>query len=67
MSDWSEYSKLILAELERHNNLIEKIRDDISQIKGDIKLLNYKSGLWGAIGGTVPFAIAIMISFFTGK
>jgi len=59
---WPEYSKLILSELERHNTCIEKISSDISQIKGDIRLLNYKSGIWGALGGTIPFVIAIIIA-----
>jgi len=60
---WVEYSKLTLSELERHNILIEKMRDDLTIIKSDIKLLNWKSGIWGAIGGTIPFIIACIIIF----
>ena len=56
---WSEYEKLVLNELERHNNLIEGIRKDVSDIRSEIAMLKVKSGLWGMLGATIPLAIAI--------
>jgi hypothetical protein len=56
---WSEYEKLVLNELERHNNLIEGIREDVSDIRSEIAMLKVKSGLWGMLGATIPLAIAI--------
>jgi hypothetical protein len=60
-SDWSEYRRLILSELERIgediksiNGKIEKFRqDDLSQIKTDIALLKFQAALWGGLGGIV--------------
>jgi hypothetical protein len=56
---WSEYEKLVLNELERHNNLIEGIRKDVSDIRSEIAMLKVKSGLWGMLGATIPLAMAI--------
>ena len=58
-SDWNEYSKLVLNELQRNadqfekmNEKIERIRgDDLSQLKADITLLKFQAALWGAFGG----------------
>lgn len=56
---WSEYEKLVLNELERHNNLIEGIRKDVSDIRSEIAMLKVKSGLWGMMGAAIPLALAI--------
>jgi len=56
---WSEYEKLVLNELERHNNLIEGIRKDVSDIRSEIAMLKVKSGLWGMLGAAIPLAVAV--------
>ena len=60
-SDWSEYSRLVLSELQRNsrqfdavNDKIERIRsDDISQLKADIMLLKFQAAFWGSVGGVI--------------
>ena len=60
---WSEYEKLVLNELERHNNLIEGIRKDVSDIRSEIAMLKVKSGFWGMMGATIPIAMALGLKF----
>jgi hypothetical protein len=70
---WVEYKKLILAELERLsagiaslNAKIDLMRsDDIAQIKAEVAVLKFKSGLWGAAFGAIPSAIAVIYIFAT--
>ena len=69
---WSEYQKLVLAELERLDKGVEeldkkvdKIREhDLANIKTEIKLLKYKSTLWGAVAGGIPALILVLIKLF---
>lgn len=37
--EWSEYQRLVLAELERHNQLLQTIDDRIGNLKLEIELL----------------------------
>jgi len=55
---WSEYEKLVLNELERHNLLIEHIRKDLSQIQAELAMLKVKSGIWGVIGASITLFVA---------
>lgn len=60
-SDWVEYRRMVLAELERIGDdittiyaKIERIRtDDLPQIKQDVVLLKFQAAMWGALGGSV--------------
>jgi len=56
---WSEYEKLVLSELERHNTLIEHVRKDISLLQTEIAGLKIKSGFWGLLGAAIPIAMAM--------
>ena len=69
---WNEYQKLVLSELKRlDSNLIslsskiDGIRQgDIAMLKADIKLLQYKSTILGALGGSVPAFVYILFKIF---
>jgi hypothetical protein len=58
---WGEYRELVLKELERLNESIRELNekldklntDDISDMKIKIAMLEVRSGVWGAIAGTV--------------
>lgn len=39
-NSWGEYSRLVLAELERHNRLIEQLGEKVADIKGEIATRN---------------------------
>ena len=71
---WSEYRRLILAELERLNTLISdtgrKIEEtrstDIAQLRIEIAMLKVKSGMWGALGGLVTGLTALIMIVLRG-
>jgi hypothetical protein len=45
---------LILEEIKDINTKLDKVLDEkIPALEGDIKVLKYKSSLWGGIGGLV--------------
>lgn len=66
--DWGEYRALVLEEMKRLNSGIEsvnrKIDDlrsaDIAEVKAQIAVLQFKSGLWGALAGAIPSAMAVI-------
>lgn len=37
---WSEYQRLVLAELERHNRNIERLQADLAELKAEIATRN---------------------------
>jgi len=37
-NDWNEYKRLVLAELERHDEAIIRIQDQLTQLSGQIQL-----------------------------
>jgi len=61
VNGWTEYGKLVLNELERHNTLLEALRMDLSNINAEIKMLKLKSSIWGALGGMIPVILAIIV------
>lgn len=71
---WYEYQRLVLDTLERHEAALTKLNDkldairikDIPHISADITALKVKSGMWGAVAGTVfsAFVAAITKLFF---
>ena len=56
-SDWGEYRRLVIAELERLNLNLEKIASRLTKNETDVELLKFKAGLWGAIAGAIPGAL----------
>ena len=59
-NNWSEYQKLVLAELERHGSLIAEIDSKISDLRVEIAMLKVKSGVWGAAAGLVSVLIFVL-------
>jgi len=41
--------------------VVEELKNDVRKLRIDVAQLKVKSGMWGAIGGTVPIIIAIII------
>ena len=65
--EFEEWSQYILKELTRHNELLEKHNDLLSEIRTQIAMLQVKSGIWGAIGGAIPVAIGLAIWLIKSK
>lgn len=61
-SEWTQYQKLVLAELERHSDALDLIKKEIGLIQIDLAMLKVKAGVWGLMGGLVPVVIALLMN-----
>ncbi len=61
---FNEYKKLILSELEKLNGKMDDFLEDQQKMKVEIAVLKIKSGIWGAIGASIPIAIGIAFKVF---
>jgi hypothetical protein len=50
---WSEYSKLVMSELNKHGDKLEKISEQMIRHGEELAQLRVKAGIWGAVSGTV--------------
>lgn len=64
---WTQYQKLVLAELERHSEQLDRLSKQITHLDIELAMLKVKAGAWGLIGGLIPVAIAIMIELLNKK
>jgi hypothetical protein len=62
---WNEWSRHVLAELERLNNCIICLEKDTRQMYEEIAMLKVKSGLWGLIGGLLPTVALLLHKLLT--
>ena len=69
---WAEHSKLVLTRIDELNGHVEdlfsKIEEmrvqsatNVERVKGEIRLLHFKAGLVGLIGGSIPVVIALVV------
>lgn len=67
---WTEYRKLVLANIETLTETVKELKEKISDMNVTIaKLetsLSIKSGIWGAIAGLIP-AIAVLIYYLVSR
>jgi len=69
-SEWREYKRLLLSNIDRVikdieglNTKIESIKNtDLPAIKVDIAMLQIKSGMWGALAGLVVALGAVFLT-----
>ena len=59
-NNWSEYQKLVLAELERHGSLISEVDQKITDLRVEIAMLKVKSGVWGAAAGLISVMVFLL-------
>lgn len=64
---WSMYQKHILAELVRHNKLLDEMNRSIVAIKMEIAVLKLKSGMWGALASAVVMIGGLLVYRFRGN
>jgi len=72
---WSEWSRHVLAELERLNDHVKGLEDkidgmkddwhqEIVKIQVDLAMLQVKAGVWGLLAGAIPVAIMVLFEIF---
>ena len=64
MSDngWAEYQKLVLAELKRLDNGVNRLQSDVTEIRLCVAVLRTRAVTWGAMGGVLMWAISLLYS-----
>lgn len=66
---WNEWSRHVLAELKRFNLMINELDSKLNKMEventKEITALKVKAGLWGAIGASIPAAIAIIYTMMS--
>ena len=64
MSDngWAEYQKLVLAELKRLDNGLNRLQSDVTEIRLCVAVLRTRAVTWGAMGGVLMWAISLLYS-----
>lgn len=63
---WSKYEKLILTEIKDLKTAVIDMRDTLGSINTRVTVLEWKSGLWGALAGlitAIPTAILVVRAF----
>jgi len=58
---WNEWSKHVLYQLQAHDKKLDQINNRLSKIEGEIKLLKYKSTLWGSVGCGIVWVILWLV------
>jgi hypothetical protein len=57
---WNEWSRHVLAELERNNDELKELRSALEGIRVEIATLKVKAGVWGAAAGLIPTIAAAL-------
>lgn len=63
-SDWNEWSKYVLKELERLNSCYCDLSRQLSTIREDIATLQVKASVWGLLAGCIPVLILLLVKTF---
>ena len=62
-NNWMEWSKHVLKELERLNDVTNRLGEEISTLKVEVGKLQVKSGAWGALAGFITVLIALAFQY----
>jgi len=58
---WTKWSEHVLYQIESLNGCVYELREKLSSADIEIARLKDKAKIWGAIGGAIPVAVAILI------
>lgn len=61
---WSEYQRLVLAELKRLDKSLSNLHDEVSNLRVSVEVLRTRAVTWGALGGFVVWITTVLGSFF---
>ena len=61
---WSEYQKLVLAELKRLDASVHDLHDEVAELRLSVEVLRQRAVTWGALGGFVVWVTSVLGGFF---
>lgn len=70
MSDeksWESQKGLITHQIKELRDEVKEVRDQVIQLRIDQTVLKFKSGVWGAIGSSVPVLLTMSYLALSGK
>lgn len=59
--NWDHYRIYVIETLTLLNTEVKAIRTDINDLKSQVQVLNWKSGLWGAVAGAIPVLVVLIV------
>ncbi len=69
VTEWRDYSKLVLEELRRLNECYESLshsfNKEIKDITVELAVLKLKAGVWGLLGGAIAMALTLLVYWLT--
>lgn len=65
-NDWNQAAMMVMAKLEEHDRRFDDLEDTMILVRIDVARLKVKSGLWGAIAGTIPAIIGVLLVILSG-
>lgn len=60
------YDRLVLFRLDSLAGDLLRVEDKVEALLIDVAMLKVKAGLWGAVAGMIPAAVAIVVAVVLG-
>ena len=64
---WNEWSKHVLAELERLNDKSDTLTNEMRDVQIKLATLKERASIWGAVSGAIVLGIGMIIQFIKGS
>lgn len=58
---WHEYKLLVIDRLDNLQENVKELTDAVNKLKNEVIAIKIKSGLWGALAGSVPALITMLV------
>jgi hypothetical protein len=62
---WSEYQKLVLAELKRLDESVNGCQRELAEIRLGLAVLRTRAVSWGAVGGMVIWLTTVIVGLIS--
>jgi hypothetical protein len=61
---WSEYERLVMAELKRLDSSVQSIRSELAELRVSVEVLRTRAVTWGALGGLLVWLTTLLAPRF---
>lgn len=58
--------RLVIFRLDALSDDVRRVEDKVEAIMVDVAMLKVKAGVWGAVAGTIPAAVAVLMTIAGG-
>ena len=64
---WSEYQRLVLAELKRLDATMQAIRSEVAELRASVVEVKARAVTWGALGGAIIWVSTVVAQWVTRR